>query len=65
MWDPVDEDQQKLAREFVKDLETHLGIKSTDVSFEKIWNEEPPPQAHGSSLGDYINDVGSTKSSPI
>ena len=57
MWDPVDKDQQELARKFVKDLETHLGIKTMDLSLEQAWNKKPPDEANNSFLGDYINKV--------
>jgi hypothetical protein len=57
MWAPVDKDQQDLARAFVTDLETHLGLKTSASSFQQQWKKSPPENAGASSLDDYMNEV--------
>jgi len=55
-WSIIDPAQTKLARGFVAAIEAVLGISSRDVSFSEAWNENPPAEAAGQSLSDYIDD---------
>lgn len=50
--------QQKLIDDFVTDLEASLGIKRTHISFQELWNKNPPPAAEGQELEDFMKDVG-------
>lgn len=45
--------------EFVSVLENYLGIKRTVFSFTETWSENPPANAKGKSLQEYLSKVQS------
>ncbi|KAJ5623416.1 amidase signature enzyme [Penicillium lividum] len=53
-WSIIDPDQCDLALKLVKDMESHLGLQHCKVSFDDIWKSEPPYEAGGLSLIDFI-----------
>ncbi|KAF3480209.1 uncharacterized protein GIQ15_05556 [Arthroderma uncinatum] len=54
-WKIIDADQCTLALQFVKDMESHLYIKHSKISFENVWSNSLPSEAAGLSLPEYIN----------
>jgi len=50
--------QQKIIDDFIADLESTLGFKHTKVSFQKLWNLNPPAEAKGLKLEEFMKDVG-------
>lgn len=49
--------QLKLIDEFVTDLEDSLGVKHERVSFDEAWESNPPSEANGESLEEYMKDA--------
>lgn len=56
-WDIIDPHQVDLAQEFAAKMESCLGITSRKVSFQETWARNPPQEAAGQSLPEYIDDV--------
>ena len=42
------------------DLERSFGATHEKLSFEKAWEVDPPQEAHGLSLLDYMEGVGTS-----
>jgi hypothetical protein len=56
--DPIGNDVQlELVIAFINYLEKTLDVQSEYVSFEQMWLENPPAQANGASLSEYMKDV--------
>ena len=53
----TDKDQLKIIDNFVADLEKSLGVKHNRVSFNEVWDSDPPEEAKGESLQEYMKDV--------
>jgi hypothetical protein len=51
------EQQLELLKTFVKDLEDTFEVYQHAISFEEAWEKDPPKQANGASLSDYMKDV--------
>ena len=51
-------DQVHIINDFVADLEKSLQAKSEKVSFDALWDAFPPADANGTSLQEYMKDVG-------
>jgi hypothetical protein len=51
------EEQMKLLDSFVADLETSLGVKHQNISFDQAWENDPPAEAGTVGLQDYMRDV--------
>ncbi|CAI7586228.1 unnamed protein product [Penicillium manginii] len=56
-WSIIDSDQCDLALKFVKDMESHLGLQYCEVSFDDIWKAEPPHEASGLSLIEFMGQA--------
>lgn len=54
---PHTKDYQAIVDEFVKVLETFLNVSKTTFSMRGQWEQNPPPQAEGRSLDDYLDGV--------
>ncbi|KAJ5697176.1 amidase signature domain-containing protein [Penicillium malachiteum] len=39
----------------MQDLEENIGLEHWDISFEDTWKDQPPDEANGLSLADFIN----------
>jgi hypothetical protein len=50
-------DQLKIIDNFVADLEKSMRVKHKRVSFNELWDSNPPEQAKGESLQEYMKDV--------
>jgi hypothetical protein len=50
-------EQVAIVDQFVADLEVFLGVKQEKISFEKVWSFNPPPEAEGSTLQEYMQDA--------
>ena len=50
----MDVEQCNLAKDFTRQLEKHLGLEHSKVSFKEEWLREPPDAASGLSLDNYI-----------
>lgn len=49
--------QQALNSAFVTSLENYLGIKAEPLSMANTWTKQPPPEANGADMWEYIGDV--------
>ncbi len=56
-WEIIDSHQVELAIKFAASIGASLDLASREVSFRDSWAREPPPEAAGLSLQDYIVDV--------
>lgn len=43
---------------FVKILEKFLGVQMTKLSVRKLWEDDPPVEAQGKSLEEFLEKVG-------
>ncbi|KAF2108478.1 amidase signature domain-containing protein [Lophiotrema nucula] len=50
-------EQMKVIDAYVADLETSLGIRHQRLSFNEVWVTNPPVEANGASLQEYMKDV--------
>lgn len=57
-WSIIDPAQTEAARDFAKTTTKILGVAFEEVSFETLWAKLSPPEAHGLSLGEFINKAG-------
>ncbi|KAI4200446.1 MAG: hypothetical protein LQ350_003894 [Teloschistes chrysophthalmus] len=56
---PEDETPQKsVVLDFLKDFETHMGINADRVSLSALWAENPPKEADGQTMHEYLEKVG-------
>lgn len=53
-WNLIDFKQQEIANKFLVDIESSLGLKHTEVSFNNVWKKEPPKDAGDQTLHDYM-----------
>jgi len=53
----TNEDQLKIIDDFTADLEKSLGVKHKKISFNEVWDSDPPKEAKGESLQEYMKDV--------
>lgn len=53
----TNEHQKQLIDNFVIDLEKSLGVKHVKMSFDEFWDADPPADAKGDSLLEYMKDV--------
>jgi hypothetical protein len=51
------EEQMKLLNSFAMDLQSTMGAESQKISFEELWRTNPPSEAHGQSLAEYMKDA--------
>jgi hypothetical protein len=49
--------QLELLEKFVTDLESTLEVRHNAISFEEAWEKDPPKNANGVSLSEYLKDV--------
>ena len=49
-----DKTQQAMVEEFVTILKDFLNVKKTEMSFTEQWAREPPSEAEGKSLEEYL-----------
>ena len=49
--------QLDLVDQFLADLERSSGATHEKISFEKTWDADPPQEAHGLSLLEYMEGV--------
>ena len=56
----TNEGQITLLKSFVKDLRDSLGAETeiVDLSFDTVWQNNPPMEAQDQSLIEYMEDVG-------
>ncbi|EED16514.1 conserved hypothetical protein [Talaromyces stipitatus ATCC 10500] len=54
----TNEHQKQLIDDFVIDLEKSLGVKHVEMSFDEVWDANPPADAKGASLLEYMKDAG-------
>lgn len=52
--DPIDPEQCEIAQELVRDLEKHLDLEQTRISFIDEWSKHPPDGVDTLSLHEYI-----------
>ncbi|KFA46974.1 hypothetical protein S40293_09794 [Stachybotrys chartarum IBT 40293] len=50
-------EQQALNNAFVSSLENYLGIKAEPLSMANTWTEQPPLEANGADMQEYIGDA--------
>jgi hypothetical protein len=53
----TNKDQLKVIDEFTVDLEKSLGVEHQRVSLNDLWQANPPEEAEGESLQEYMRDV--------
>jgi hypothetical protein len=53
----TNKDQLKPIDQFAADLESSLGVTLEKVSFNDLWDSDPPSEADGASLQQYMKDV--------
>jgi hypothetical protein len=56
-WKDIDDTQVGLAEQFTTDLEKTLAKKANKVSFEEDWAANPPAEANGIGLQEYMKPV--------
>lgn len=56
-WSYIDSNQVTIAEGLVQDIESHLNLKHSKVSFADEWAKSIPPEADGLSLDDYMVPV--------
>lgn len=55
---PVENKQQQaVINDFIFDLEKWAGVKHEKISFDDIWDKQPPQQACSMSLATYMKSV--------
>ncbi|RSM10374.1 hypothetical protein CDV31_007250 [Fusarium ambrosium] len=54
-WRIIDSDQVQLAMDFAQALRAELNVFLEALSYEDIWNDSPPSEAHGMPLPAFIN----------
>ena len=54
-------DQVALLQTFRDDLRACLGAELAEISFDALWLSDPPEEAEGKSLGEYMIRVSQTK----
>lgn len=55
---PISNDEQmELIHKFIKDTEQTFGIETRRMSIADTWKANPPPDAKGESVQDYLADV--------
>ncbi|OQV02459.1 hypothetical protein CLAIMM_07655 [Cladophialophora immunda] len=54
IWESVDQNQRDLAKGFFELLKSQTGLSSSEISFVQKWAEDPPKEALGQSLDDYM-----------
>ena len=52
-----DADQQHMSDEFTSIVEDFLGVKKTPISITEMWASNPPEEAGGKSLLEYLEMV--------
>ncbi|KAI1155440.1 amidase signature domain-containing protein [Nemania diffusa] len=60
-WSLIDSDQVEIVRKFVEKVKVGLAIECDEVSFQATWEQSPPSDAQGLSLGDYINKAANAQ----
>lgn len=50
-------DHGELTWQFVATLENFLGIKAEEVNVAAAWKKQPPPEAKGQGLQEYMGDA--------
>lgn len=53
-----DTPQQRVFLDFLKDFETHMGITADRISVSALWAENPPKEADGQGMHEYLEKVG-------
>ncbi|KAL9589174.1 MAG: hypothetical protein Q9203_002024 [Teloschistes exilis] len=53
-----DTSQQRVVLDFLKDFETHMGIPANRISVSALWAENPPKEADGQGMHEYLEKVG-------
>jgi hypothetical protein len=53
----TNKDQLKLIDQFSAGLESSLGVTLEKVSYNDLWDSDPPSEADGASLQHYMKDV--------
>jgi hypothetical protein len=51
------EQQIQLIDSFVVDLEKTFGVEHKKLSFEQVWHDDPPSEAKGETLMEYMKEV--------
>ncbi|PVH87325.1 amidase signature enzyme [Cadophora sp. DSE1049] len=54
----TNKDQLKIINDFTEDLENSLNVKHEKVSFGEVWSSDPPAEAEGASLQDFMKYAG-------
>jgi hypothetical protein len=57
-----DTPQKRCVMDLVQDMEVSLGMEAIDMSVEDLWDSDPPEDAHGQGLQDFLKDVSRTAS---
>lgn len=53
-----DTTQGQIILDFIQDMESHLGIKAERISMSDRWDQNPPAEATGQGLHDFLAKVG-------
>ena len=53
----TNKDQLKIIQDFTHDLENSLGVKHQKLSFNDLWDADPPAEAEGETLQQWMKDV--------
>lgn len=53
-WDMIESDESDIAYSFLLDIESHLGVTHSKVSFRGVWERDPPRDAGTLSLHAYM-----------
>jgi len=54
----ADAEQEAMSEAFITVLENFLGVKRTPISIINTWESNPPEEARGRSLLEYLEMVG-------
>ncbi len=54
-WKAIDPRQAAIGREFAQSAVAYLEAEYQEISFEELWLQSPPVDAHGCTLSEYID----------
>ncbi len=59
---PINPSQTAIIEHFLGDMERVPGVTIEKISFARLWEEDPPIEAGGQSLKEWLIDVTSSQS---
>ncbi|KAK3984184.1 amidase signature domain-containing protein [Cladorrhinum sp. PSN332] len=54
----TEEPVQAILEEFVKQLESYLGVQREVINIAELWDKYPPPEGKGKTIKEFLNKTG-------